>query len=97
MCGGKLLIVPCSHVGHIFRKNSPYTFPGGVDKIILGNIRRLVDVWTDNYKSYLYRVIPGLRQTKPGDLSDRIELRKSLHCKSFKWFWKIFILRRPYL
>ena len=45
MCGGQLEIVPCSRVGHIFRRRQPYTFPGGVDKILVKNNMRLVEVW----------------------------------------------------
>ena len=86
MCGGTLLILPCSHVGHVFRKQTPYTFPGGTNMIIFRNNRRLVDVWTDEYAAYFHRMIPELNTVEAGDISSRVELRNKLNCKSFKWY-----------
>ena len=86
MCGGVLLILPCSHVGHVFRKQTPYSFPGGTNKVIFRNNRRLVDVWTDEYSNYFHHIIPDLNTVEAGDLTKRIDLRKNLNCKSFKWY-----------
>jgi polypeptide N-acetylgalactosaminyltransferase len=86
MCGGNLLIIPCSHVGHVFRKQTPYTFPGGTNKVIFRNNRRLVDVWTEDYKDYFHKVVPELNTVEAGDISPRLELKERLKCQSFKWY-----------
>nr|XP_015210143.1 PREDICTED: polypeptide N-acetylgalactosaminyltransferase 11 [Lepisosteus oculatus] len=49
MCGGRLLIIPCSRVGHIFRKRRPYGSPGGQDTMAHNSLR-LAHVWMDEYK-----------------------------------------------
>lgn len=58
-CGGTLEIVTCSHVGHVFRKATPYTFPGGTGQIINKNNRRLAEVWMDEFKNFFYIISPG--------------------------------------
>jgi polypeptide N-acetylgalactosaminyltransferase len=46
---GTLLTAPCSHVGHIFRKRSPYKWLPGVNVVKKNNIR-VAEVWLDEYK-----------------------------------------------
>ena len=87
MCGGRLEIVPCSRVGHVFRKyTSPYKFPDGVEKTLNKNFNRLAEVWMDEYKELYYNKKPQARNMEYGDISKRVELRKRLGCKSFKWY-----------
>lgn len=88
MCGGEIEIIPCSRVGHIFRGQNPYKFPKDRQKTVERNLARVAEVWLDEYKDLFYGhgYHHLLNKESIGNLTEQIELRKKLKCKSFKWY-----------
>nr|XP_057934467.1 polypeptide N-acetylgalactosaminyltransferase 16 [Doryrhamphus excisus] len=86
MCGGSLEILPCSRVGHVFRKRHPYDFPEGNALTYIKNTRRAAEVWMDEYKQYYYSARPSAQGKAFGSIADRLTLRRKLNCKPFRWY-----------
>ncbi|KAM6398599.1 polypeptide N-acetylgalactosaminyltransferase 5 [Pluvialis apricaria] len=88
MCGGEIEIVPCSRVGHIFRNDNPYSFPKDRVRTVERNLARVAEVWMDEYKElfygHAYHLV--LKNLDVGNLTQQIQLRKKLQCKSFRWY-----------
>lgn len=56
------LAAPCSRIGHVYRKNTPHTVPGGLRAKIdtlNTNTARFAEVWLDEYKHFYYYMNPS--------------------------------------
>ncbi|XP_017097608.2 putative polypeptide N-acetylgalactosaminyltransferase 10 [Drosophila bipectinata] len=87
MCGGMLLHVPCSRIGHITRgamlpKDRPRKY-----NFIIRNYKRVAEIWMDDYKKYVYERNPKVfKYASTGNLKRLRTLREELRCKSFDWY-----------
>jgi len=90
-CGGRIMAIPCSHVGHVFRKKAPYKFKTeDPQATIAANLNRVAEVWMDHYHD-VYYAVSGHRKYGIGDaeiLEERKRFRTEQKCKSFQWYMK---------
>lgn len=86
-CGGKVKIAPCSHVGHLFRRSSPYSFPKGISATLFSNLARVALVWMDDWANFYFKYNPLAQKVKDKvNVTARLNLREKLHCRSFEWY-----------
>jgi len=88
-CGGRIEIVPCSRIGHLFREPAQRPYPVDVDQVVK-NYARLAQTWWKDHLSYFYRMKPeavgmkheGMEEVhrKWGEISDRLQ------CKNHSWY-----------
>jgi len=82
-CGGRLEIVPCSRLGHVFREKNPYV----VHPVeVVRNQKRVALVWLDERLEDFYKAVPAARTIDAGDIEERMQLKESLGCKSMSWY-----------
>ncbi|CAG9810414.1 unnamed protein product [Chironomus riparius] len=86
MCGGQVNKIPCSVVVHMFKSHT-YSVNTKANDGALYNNDRIAEIWLDEeYKKYYYRSVGHTKDRNFGNITERLELKKSLGCKSFKWF-----------
>uniref|UniRef100_W5N4C9 Polypeptide N-acetylgalactosaminyltransferase n=1 Tax=Lepisosteus oculatus TaxID=7918 RepID=W5N4C9_LEPOC len=87
MCGGRLLIIPCSRVGHIFRKRRPYGSPGGQDTMAHNSLR-LAHVWMDEYKGSCFICKPLTRTHDSLSVVNFVVNSRRFSCFCVVWYFK---------
>ncbi|XP_036322386.1 putative polypeptide N-acetylgalactosaminyltransferase 13 [Rhagoletis pomonella] len=90
LCGGQIEIVPCSRVGHIFRKEHPFRFPNGSDSqtTYLRNSKIIAESWLDAYKYFFYASKPAAKHISVNqtDIQLSYQLKSALNCRPFSWY-----------
>merc|ERR1712014_433441 len=108
-CGGRIEIVPCSRIGHLFREPSFRPYPVSVDQVVK-NYDRLARLWWKDHLDYFYRMKPEAKTMTHSDLEQAEEsyarVQERLQCKDHQWYldnvdhemaWEIDHLCHPHL
>lgn len=87
-CGGSIIVVPCSRVGHLFRDPEHRPYPVDIPQVV-ENYSKLARVWLEDpyLEKAFYVVKPEARQMALNvDLFKPKKKFKQLECKSMKWY-----------
>ncbi|XP_030371654.1 putative polypeptide N-acetylgalactosaminyltransferase 13 [Scaptodrosophila lebanonensis] len=95
LCGGQIEIVPCSRIGHIFRRSHAFQFPAvlgdrdvnSAQATYLRNSKIIAEAWLDEYKYLFYALKPEAKHIPLNySVDDLNHLKTVHHCASFDWY-----------
>ena len=95
MCGGRIEMIPCSKVGHIFKPLLPYSLGIHGSNTVSRNLVQVAEVWMDDYKDIFYATQDSLPPIDIKSTLKRKKLRHDMKCKSFDWYMKNIIPDMP--
>mmetsp|Transcript_70646 Transcript_70646/g.178128 ORF Transcript_70646/g.178128 Transcript_70646/m.178128 type:complete len:480 (+) Transcript_70646:112-1551(+) len=84
-CGGRIEIVPCSRIGHLFRDPGHRPYPVEVNQVVQ-NYKRLAHVWLKDHLDYFYRMKPEARPMKLIDMDPLYKQHEDLSCHNMTWY-----------
>ncbi|CAK0861763.1 unnamed protein product [Prorocentrum cordatum] len=84
-CGGRIEVVPCSRIGHLFRTPAKRPYDVEVAQVVK-NYARLARVWAGNYLDTFYKMKPEARAFEVPDLDELQRQHDELGCHSMDWY-----------
>ncbi|KAK2143829.1 hypothetical protein LSH36_810g01050 [Paralvinella palmiformis] len=96
-CGGRIEILPCSRVAHVFRKQIPYSFVEQPADVIYHNSVRTAEVALgDVFKKFFYAQATQQQvSVNKTSISVRQALKQNLACHDFVWYMNNIIPEMP--
>lgn len=87
LCNGSMIHVPCSRVIHLSKRFSAHRNVNYAGDYFSYNLKRVAEVWMDDYKKYFYRTDQERYDAiDAGDLTAELTIKEKLKCKPFKYY-----------
>ncbi|KAI5232176.1 Polypeptide N-Acetylgalactosaminyltransferase 16 [Manis pentadactyla] len=87
---GGIFVIDKSWFNHLGKYDAQMDIWGGenfeLSFRVWMNTKRTAEVWMDEYKQYYYEARPSAIGKAFGSVATRIEQRKKMNCKSFRWY-----------
>ena len=83
LCGGRMVVCPCSRVGHVFKAGHVYT-PDPSD--YMDNMARIAQHWLGDFIKYFNAVNGGFKPKLLHNVTTFDNVKARFRCKTFDWY-----------